>query len=118
MSTHPEAGAIVAALVRITRGSRRPRSSASAPATATRISPRGFYGCLRARMDAVRPDTLMIIDTHWFTTGFHLVDAGEHYAAAPTSPTRCPGTWPTCPTTTPVIPNWRSSVRSLARSRA
>ena len=30
-------------------------------------------------MDAVRPDTLMIIDTHWFTTGFHLVDAGAHY---------------------------------------
>ena len=37
------------------------------------------YGRLRARMDAVRPDTLMIIDTHWFTTGFHLVDAGVHY---------------------------------------
>ena len=31
-------------------------------------------------MDAVRPDTLMVIDTHWFTTGFHLVDAGAHYS--------------------------------------
>jgi aromatic ring-opening dioxygenase catalytic subunit (LigB family) len=35
---------------------------------------------VRKKIDAVRPDTLVIFDTHWFTTGFHLVDAGAHYA--------------------------------------
>lgn len=35
---------------------------------------------LRARIEAVRPDTVVIFDTHWFTTGFHLVDGGERYA--------------------------------------
>jgi aromatic ring-opening dioxygenase catalytic subunit (LigB family) len=34
---------------------------------------------LRARLDAARPDTIVIFDTHWFTTGYHLVDAGAHY---------------------------------------
>lgn len=35
---------------------------------------------LRARIDAVQPDVLVIFDTHWFTTGYHLVDAGATYA--------------------------------------
>jgi 3,4-dihydroxyphenylacetate 2,3-dioxygenase len=35
---------------------------------------------LREKIDAVRPDALVIFDTHWFTTGYHLYDAGEHYA--------------------------------------
>ena len=34
---------------------------------------------LRARIDAVRPDVLVIFDTHWFTTGFHLFDGGAGY---------------------------------------
>ena len=34
---------------------------------------------VRARIDAVRPDTLIIFDTHWFTTGYHLIDGGESY---------------------------------------
>jgi 3,4-dihydroxyphenylacetate 2,3-dioxygenase len=38
------------------------------------------YGRLRARIDAVKPDVLVIFDTHWFTTGFHLVDGGAHYS--------------------------------------
>lgn len=38
------------------------------------------YGRVRARIDAARPDALVIFDTHWFTTGYHLVDGGEHYA--------------------------------------
>ena len=33
---------------------------------------------LRAKIDAVRPDTVIIFDSHWFTTGYHLYDAGEH----------------------------------------
>jgi aromatic ring-opening dioxygenase catalytic subunit (LigB family) len=35
---------------------------------------------LRARIDAIEPDVLVIFDTHWFTTGFHLVDGGEAYS--------------------------------------
>src|SRR5882672_1629703 len=34
---------------------------------------------IRRRIDAVQPDALVIFDTHWFTTGYHLVDGGEHY---------------------------------------
>lgn len=35
---------------------------------------------LRAKIDAVKPDVLVIFDTHWFTTGYHLYDAGAHYS--------------------------------------
>ena len=37
------------------------------------------YKRLRARLDEAKPDLLVIIDTHWFTTGYHLADAGTHY---------------------------------------
>ena len=37
------------------------------------------YARLRARIDAVKPDIVLIFDSHWFTTGYHLVDAGERY---------------------------------------
>jgi 3,4-dihydroxyphenylacetate 2,3-dioxygenase len=40
------------------------------------------YARLRAKIDAVKPDVLMIFDTHWFTTGYHLVDAGAHYSGS------------------------------------
>lgn len=35
---------------------------------------------LRAKIDAVQPDVLMIFDSHWFTTGFHLIDGGKRYS--------------------------------------
>ena len=35
---------------------------------------------VRTRIDAVAPDVLVILDTHWFTTGFHVVDAGAAYS--------------------------------------
>lgn len=35
---------------------------------------------IRTRIDAVEPDVLVILDTHWFTTGFHLIDGGTHYS--------------------------------------
>ena len=38
------------------------------------------YERLRARIAAAQPDVVLIFDTHWFTTGYHLVDAGQHYA--------------------------------------
>jgi 3,4-dihydroxyphenylacetate 2,3-dioxygenase len=37
------------------------------------------FNRLRRKIDEVKPDTLVIFDSHWFTTGFHLVDAGAHY---------------------------------------
>ncbi|MBL6716175.1 MAG: extradiol ring-cleavage dioxygenase [Pseudomonadales bacterium] len=37
------------------------------------------YHRLRERLDRATPDTLVIIDTHWFTTGYHLIDAGARY---------------------------------------
>lgn len=37
---------------------------------------------LRAKIDAVAADTVVIFDTHWFTTGYHLYDAGEHFAGS------------------------------------
>lgn len=38
------------------------------------------YRRLRRKIDEVAPDVLLIFDTHWFTTGFHLLDAGEGYS--------------------------------------
>jgi 3,4-dihydroxyphenylacetate 2,3-dioxygenase len=35
---------------------------------------------LRAKIDEVQPTTLLVFDTHWFTTGFHLIDGGEQYS--------------------------------------
>jgi 3,4-dihydroxyphenylacetate 2,3-dioxygenase len=32
------------------------------------------YARLRERIVAARPDVVMIFDSHWFTTGYHLVD--------------------------------------------
>jgi aromatic ring-opening dioxygenase catalytic subunit (LigB family) len=37
------------------------------------------YARLRDKIAAVQPDVVMIFDTHWFTTGYHLIDGGAHY---------------------------------------
>lgn len=37
------------------------------------------FARLRARIAAANADTVVIFDTHWFTTGYHLFDAGAHY---------------------------------------
>jgi len=37
------------------------------------------YGRLRERIAAAKADIVLIFDTHWFTTGYHLVDAGTAY---------------------------------------
>lgn len=37
------------------------------------------YARLRERIAAARPDVVLIFDSHWFTTGYHLADGGEHY---------------------------------------
>jgi len=37
------------------------------------------YARLRAKIDSAKPDVVVIFDTHWFTTGYHLIDAGAAY---------------------------------------
>ncbi|MDR6450412.1 aromatic ring-opening dioxygenase catalytic subunit (LigB family) [Paraburkholderia terricola] len=37
------------------------------------------YAKLRQRIEAVKPDVVMIFDSHWFTTGYHLIDGGTRY---------------------------------------
>lgn len=37
------------------------------------------YARLRERIASVAPDVAIIFDSHWFTTGYHLIDAGAHY---------------------------------------
>jgi aromatic ring-opening dioxygenase catalytic subunit (LigB family) len=37
------------------------------------------YERLRQRIAAAKPDVVMIFDSHWFTTGYHLIDGGAGY---------------------------------------
>jgi 3,4-dihydroxyphenylacetate 2,3-dioxygenase len=37
------------------------------------------YARLRERIAAAAPDVVLIFDSHWFTTGYHLVDGGDRY---------------------------------------
>lgn len=37
------------------------------------------YSRLRERIAAAKPDVVVLFDTHWFTTGYHLVDGGKHF---------------------------------------
>jgi aromatic ring-opening dioxygenase catalytic subunit (LigB family) len=38
------------------------------------------YARLRSKIEAAKPDVVLIFDSHWFTTGYHLVDGGAHYS--------------------------------------
>jgi aromatic ring-opening dioxygenase catalytic subunit (LigB family) len=38
------------------------------------------YARLRDKLAAARPDVVVIFDSHWFTTGYHLVDGGKGYS--------------------------------------
>lgn len=37
------------------------------------------YARLRERIAQAAPDVVVIFDSHWFTTGYHLADGGAHY---------------------------------------
>jgi aromatic ring-opening dioxygenase catalytic subunit (LigB family) len=37
------------------------------------------YARLRQRITAAKPDVVVLFDSHWFTTGYHLVDGGDAY---------------------------------------
>ncbi len=43
------------------------------------------YDRVRKMIDEVEPNVLVIFDSHWHTTGSHLVDGGEHYSGVYTS---------------------------------
>jgi 3,4-dihydroxyphenylacetate 2,3-dioxygenase len=43
------------------------------------------FADIRARLDEADVDTLVIIDTHWFTTAFHIVAGAERYSGVYTS---------------------------------
>lgn len=38
------------------------------------------YERLRQKIEALKPDAVVIFDSHWFTTGYHLLDGGKHYS--------------------------------------
>ena len=40
------------------------------------------YARLRERIAAARPDVVLVFDSHWFTTGYHLVDGGTRYSGS------------------------------------
>ncbi|CAN7312356.1 extradiol ring-cleavage dioxygenase [Variovorax paradoxus] len=40
------------------------------------------YTRLRQHIEAQKPDVVMIFDSHWFTTGYHLVDGGARYTGS------------------------------------
>lgn len=40
---------------------------------------------VRAKIDAVKPDTFVLFDTHWLTTSLHLVAGAPHYKGSYTS---------------------------------
>jgi len=37
------------------------------------------YARLRDKIAAARPDVVLVFDSHWFTTGYHLIDGGARY---------------------------------------
>ena len=37
------------------------------------------YARLRQHIAAAKPDVVIVFDSHWFTTGYHLVDGGDRY---------------------------------------
>jgi len=37
------------------------------------------YARLREKIAAARPDMVLVFDSHWFTTGYHLIDGGARY---------------------------------------
>jgi 3,4-dihydroxyphenylacetate 2,3-dioxygenase len=71
---------------------------------------------LRRRIDAARPDTLVIFDTHWFTTGLHLVAGAAHYRGRYTS-SELPFSLSRVPYDYPGAPELAAMVERVARER-
>ncbi len=69
----------------------------------------------RKRLDAARPDTLVIFDTHWFTTIEHVVAGAEHFSGTYTSE-ELPTLIADKPYDYPGAPQLASKVAELARA--
>jgi aromatic ring-opening dioxygenase catalytic subunit (LigB family) len=39
---------------------------------------------IREKIDALKPDTFIVFDTHWITTNIHLVGGLQHYSGTHT----------------------------------
>jgi len=71
---------------------------------------------LRERLDAVDADTLIIIDTHWFTTAEHIVAGQAHHRGTYTSD-ELPKVIRSVPYDYPGAPELATAVARLARER-
>ena len=40
------------------------------------------YARLRDKIAAAQPDVVLVFDSHWFTTGYHLVDGAARYTGS------------------------------------
>lgn len=74
------------------------------------------FGRVRARMDALGADTLVIFDTHWITTNFHLVAGAAHFKGTYTSD-EMPFSLPSVPYDYPGAPLLARLVETVARER-
>ncbi len=75
----------------------------------------GFHR-MRQALDAANPDTLVILDTHWFTTLNHLVTGAEHYQGLYTSE-ELPQLLSDVPYDYPGAPELASAVEEVGRER-
>ncbi len=71
---------------------------------------------LRRRIDAAKPDTLVVFDTHWFTTGLHLVAGAKRYQGRYTS-SELPFSLSRVPYDYPGAPELAAAVERVALER-
>jgi 3,4-dihydroxyphenylacetate 2,3-dioxygenase len=71
---------------------------------------------LRRRIDAAKPDTFVIFDTHWFTTGLHLVAGAKRYQGRYTS-SELPFSLSRVPYDYPGAPELAAAVERVALER-
>ena len=71
---------------------------------------------LRRRIDAAKPDTFVVFDSHWFTTGLHLVAGAKRYAGRYTS-SELPFSLSRVPYDYPGAPELAAAVERVALER-
>lgn len=74
------------------------------------------FARLRSALDEAHPDTLVIFDTHWFTTMNHLVTGAEHYRGRYTSD-ELPDLMPDLPYDFAGNPSLADAVETVAKER-
>ena len=71
---------------------------------------------LRGRIDAAKPNTFVVFDTHWFTTGLHLVAGAKRYQGRYTS-SELPFSLSRVPYDYPGAPELAAAVERVALER-